>query len=218
MNSLKFQGLYLHFPPFTLKINWLNHSLLQGIFLTQGSNLGLLYCRQILYHLSHQGSPYNLLCLVKEVLTFLPSKANFQASQGSGFTCTWLSWPFMLLTWVLFFLGLNLSVLKRLVPYQFSSVQSLSRIRLFATPWTAARQASLSITNSRSLLKLIPLSRWCHPAISSSVFPFSSHLQSFPASGSFQMSQFFTSGGQSIGVSASASILPMNIQDWFPLG
>ena len=63
-----------------------------------------------------------------------------------------------------------------------------------------------------------PLSRWCHPTISSSVVPFSSHLQSFPASGSFQMSQFFASGGQSIGVSASASVLPMNIQDWFPLG
>ena len=63
-----------------------------------------------------------------------------------------------------------------------------------------------------------PLSRWCHPTISSSVIPFSSHLQSFPASGSFQMSQFFTSGGQSIGASASASVLPMNIQDWFPLG
>ena len=62
------------------------------------------------------------------------------------------------------------------------------------------------------------LSRWCHPTISSSVVPFSSYLQSFPASGSFQMSQFFTSGGQSIGVSASASVLPMNIQDWFPLG
>jgi len=62
------------------------------------------------------------------------------------------------------------------------------------------------------------LSRWCHPTISSSVVPFSSHLQSFPASGSFQMSQFFTSGGQSIGVSASASVLPINIQDWFPLG
>ena len=61
-----------------------------------------------------------------------------------------------------------------------------------------------------------PLSQWCHPAISSSVIPFS-HLQSFPASGSFQMSQFFTSGGQSIGVSASASVLPMNIQGWFPL-
>ena len=63
-----------------------------------------------------------------------------------------------------------------------------------------------------------PLSQWCHPTISSSVVPFSSRLQSFPASGSFQMSQFLTSGGQSIGVSASASVLPMNIQDWFPLG
>ena len=63
-----------------------------------------------------------------------------------------------------------------------------------------------------------PLSRWCPPTISSSVIPFSSHLKSFPASGSFQMSQLFTSGGQSIGVSASTWVLPMNIQDWFPLG
>ena len=63
-----------------------------------------------------------------------------------------------------------------------------------------------------------PLSRWSHPTISSSVIPFSSRLQSFPASGSFPVSQFFTSGGQSIGVSASASVLPMNIQDWCPLG
>ena len=62
-----------------------------------------------------------------------------------------------------------------------------------------------------------PSSQWCHPSISSSVVPFSSCLQSFPASGSFQMSQFFTSGGQSIGVSASASVLPMNSQDWLPL-
>ena len=61
-------------------------------------------------------------------------------------------------------------------------------------------------------------SRWSHPTISSSVVPFSSHLQSFPALGSFQMSQLFTSGGQSIGASASASVLPMNIQGWFPLG
>ena len=61
-----------------------------------------------------------------------------------------------------------------------------------------------------------PLSQWCHPTISSSVIPFFSRLQSFPASGSFQMSQFLISGGQSIGV--SASVLPMNIQDWFPLG
>ena len=63
-----------------------------------------------------------------------------------------------------------------------------------------------------------PSSWWCHPTISSSVIPFSSCLQSFPASGSFPMSQFFASGGQSIEASASASVLPMNIQDWFPLG
>ena len=63
-----------------------------------------------------------------------------------------------------------------------------------------------------------PSSQWCHPTISSSVVPFSSCLQSFPASGSFPMSQFFATGDQSIGVSASASVLPMNIQDWFPLG
>ena len=63
-----------------------------------------------------------------------------------------------------------------------------------------------------------PLSQWCHPTISSSVFPYSSHLQSFPASGSFQMSQLFTWVGQSVGVSSSTSVLPMNIQDWFPLG
>ena len=63
-----------------------------------------------------------------------------------------------------------------------------------------------------------PLSRWCRPTILSSVIPFSSCLQSFPASGSFPMSQFFASGGHSIGASASASILPMNIQDLFPLG
>ena len=63
-----------------------------------------------------------------------------------------------------------------------------------------------------------PLSRWCHPTISSPVLPFSFRLQSFPASGSFPVSQFFASGGQSIGASASASVLPMNIQNWFPLG
>ena len=63
-----------------------------------------------------------------------------------------------------------------------------------------------------------PLIQWCHPTISSSVVPFSSRLQSFPASGSFPMSQLFSSGGLSIRVSASASVLPMNIQGWFPLG
>ena len=79
-----------------------------------------------------------------------------------------------------------------------SSVQSLSHVWLFATPWTAARQASLSINNSQSLLNSYPPSWWCHPTILSSVIPFSSCLQSLPVSGSFQMSQFFTSGAQSI--------------------
>ena len=100
---------------------------------------------------------------------------------------------------------------------QFSSVQSLSRVQLFATPWIAARQASLSITNSQSYSDSCPSSQWCHPAISSSVVPFSSCSQSLPASGSLTMSQLFAWGGQSIGVSASASVFPMNIQDWSPL-
>ena len=72
--------------------------------------------------------------------------------------------------------------------------------------------------SSRTCSNSCPLSRWCHPSISSSVIPSSSCLQSFPATGSFQMSPFFPSGGQSIGVSALASVLPMNIQDWSPLG
>ena len=89
------------------------------------------------------------------------------------------------------------------------------------TPCTAACQASLSCTPSQSLLYLksiCPLSRWCHPTTSFSVILFSSCPQSSPASGSFLVSQFFASGGQSIGASASAAILPMNIQGWFPLG
>ena len=101
---------------------------------------------------------------------------------------------------------------------QFSSVQSLSRVWLFVTPWTAARQASLSITNSWSPTKPRSLSQWCHPTISSSVVPFPSCPQPFPALGSFPMSQLFPWGGQSIGVSASASVLPMNTQDWSPWG
>ena len=101
---------------------------------------------------------------------------------------------------------------------QFGTVQSLSCVWLFVTPWTAARQASLSITSSEVYPNSCPLSQWCHLTISSSVVPFSSCLQSFPTSQSFQMSQLFASGGQNIGVSASTSVLPMNTQDWFPLG
>ena len=95
---------------------------------------------------------------------------------------------------------------------QFSSVQSLNHVRLFVTPWNAARQASLSITNSQSLLKLMSIKSVMpsnHPTISSSVVPFSSHFQSFPASGSFPVSQFFPSGGQSYW-SFSFSISPSN--------
>ena len=92
-------------------------------------------------------------------------------------------------------------------------VQLLSRVQLFATPWTAAHQAFLSITISRSLLKLISIESVMPSNNPSSVIPFFSCLQSFPASGSFLMNQLFTSGGQSIGASASASVLPMNIQD-----
>ena len=91
----------------------------------------------------------------------------------------------------------------------FNSVQSLSHVRLFVTPWTAAHQASLSIINSWSFLNSCPLGRWCHPTISSSVIPFSSHLPSFPASGSFQISQLFSSDVQSIG-SFRFNISPSN--------
>ena len=96
----------------------------------------------------------------------------------------------------------------------FCCVLSFSHVQLFESPWTAACQASLSFTISNSC----PLSQRCYPTISSSVVPFSSHLQSFPASGSFPMSQFIPSGGKRIGVSSSASVLPMNVQDCFPLG
>ena len=95
-----------------------------------------------------------------------------------------------------------------------SSVQLLSHVRLLANPWTAACQAFLSITNSQSLLKLMSI-KLMMTTISSSVVPFSSCLQSFPASGSFPMSQLFAWGSQSIG--ASASVLPKNTQDWSPL-
>ena len=96
--------------------------------------------------------------------------------------------------------------------------QSLSRVWLFVTPWTAARQASLSFPPSGVCSNSCLLSQWYHSTISSSVIPFFSCLPSFPASRSFPMSQLFESGGQNIGVSASASVLPMSIQDWFPLG
>ena len=102
--------------------------------------------------------------------------------------------------------------------HQFSSVQSLSRVRLFATPWIAARQASLSITSSQSLLKLLSIESMMPSNHLILFHPFLLPHSTFPSIRAFQMSQLFTSGGQSIGVPPSTSVLPMNIQDWFPLG
>ena len=112
--------------------------------------------------------------------------------QCSAFFIVQLSHPYMLLLLLL---------------------SGFSCVQLFATPWTAARQASLSITNSQSLLKLLSIESVMPSNHLILCCPFSSCLQSFPASGSFLMRQFFASGGQSIGVSASTPLLPMNIQD-----
>ena len=98
------------------------------------------------------------------------------------------------------------------------SVQSLNCVWLFAIQWTASCQDSCPSPTPGAYSNSCSSIGWCHSTILSSVVPFSSHLQYFPASGSFQMSQLFTSCGQSIGVSASESVLPMNIQNWFPLG
>ena len=106
------------------------------------------------------------------------------------------------------------------LPYQYPSVQ-FSRSVVSNSLWHHGLQHArlpCPLLTPRAYSNSCPSSPGCHPAISSSVVPFSSCLQSFPASGSFQMSQFLTSGGQSIEVSASASVLPMHIQCWFPLG
>ena len=100
---------------------------------------------------------------------------------------------------------------------QFSLVESQSCPTL-CNPMDCSMPGFLIHHQLLEFTQTRPLSRWCHPTISFSVVPFSSRFQSFPASGSFQMSQLFASGSQSIGISASASVLQMNIQDWFPLG
>ena len=105
-----------------------------------------------------------------------------------------------------------------LIGYQFRTARLLSRVQLFAPHGLQHTRPPCPSPNPRVYSNSFPLSQWCHWAISSSVIPFFSRLQCFPASGSFQMSQLFPSGGQSTGVSASTSVLPMNIQDWFPSG
>ena len=106
--------------------------------------------------------------------------------------------------------------------YWYSSVVAVVKshncVQLLVTPWTAAHQASLSFTSPRVSSNSCPLSWWYHPITSSFAIPFSSCLQAFPASGSFLIHHFFASDGQSFGTSASASVFPMNVQGWFPLG
>ena len=104
------------------------------------------------------------------------------------------------------------------LPRWFSSIQLLSRVQLLASQGLQHARFPCSSPTPGACSNSCPWSRWCHPTISSSVVPFFSCLQSFPASGSFPMSQFFAWGGQSTGASASTAVLPMNIQDWFPLG
>ena len=155
-------------------------------------NPGLLHCRWNLYHLSHQGS--------------YPIRVAYPFSNGS-------SWP---RNWAVVFCtaGRFLSA-ELLSSVQFScSVVSDS---LRPHELQHARPPCPSPTPG-VYPNLCPSSQWCHPAISSSVIPFSSYPQSLPASGSFPMSQLFTSGGQSTGVSAAASVFPMNTQHRSPLG
>ena len=115
----------------------------------------------------------------------------------------------------------KISVVKAMVfsvvMYGCELLFSCSVVSNSATPWTAARQASLSFTISRACSNSCPLSWWCHPTIRSSVILFSSCFQPFQASGSSPVSRLLASGGQTVGASTSVSILPMNIQDWFPL-
>ena len=138
-----------------------------------------------------------------------PWTAAYQAPPSMGFSRQeyWSGVPFM-----------SCKIIKRSIVPCFSSVQSLSHVWFFVTPWTTAHQPPCPSPTPKVGPNPCPLSWWCHPTISSSVIPFFSCPQSFPASGSFPMSQFSTSGGQSIGVSASTSVPPMNIQDWSPLG
>ena len=134
------------------------------------------------------------------------------------FTGTWIYfWTFYSVPLVCLFMLQNhtVSTIDRISSVQFS--HSVVSDSLWPHGLKHARPPCPSPTPG-VYSNSCPLSRWCHPTVSSFVIPFSSCLQSFPASGSFQMSQFFASGGQSIGASVSASVLPMNIHDWFLLG
>ena len=163
-------------------------SLLQGIFPTQGSNPGLPHCRRILYQPSHKGRPK---LGVKLLISF-----------SKKLSLSWISSSWKTTT------------------RTFSSVQ-FSRSVMSNSLWPNESQHAKPPCPSPTPgvhPNSCASSRWCYPAISSSVVPFSSCPQSLPASGSFPMSQLFTWGGQTIGVLASTSVLPMNTQDWSALG
>ena len=165
-----------------------------------GKNIGVGRCVLLQGIFSTQG--------LNPCLLHLPELAG-------GFFITRVAWEALLFTyWPLIYLESNFTICG-IRSAQFSC--SLVSNSLQAHGLQHARLPCPSPT-PRACSNSCPSSRWCHPTISSSIVPFSSCLQSFPASGSFPMSQFFASGGQSIGVSVSAWVLWMNIWDWFPLG
>ena len=198
------------------------HFLLQGIFPTQGSNPGLLHCRQTLYRLSHQGRLY----LIN--ISFFPHYC---------ISCTWitivsiflpiLSLEFNLVlhlaSYLIFLHSFNtypLYLYYKLIYINSSSVQSNHSVMSYSLRPHEPQHTRPPCPSPTPGVhpNSCPLSWWCHPTISSSVIPFSSCPQFLPASVSFQISQLFASGGQSTGVSASTLALPMNTQDWPPLG
>ena len=168
-------------------------------------SLGLFYLYLRMNQIKWFSYPTPWLFLKLTVIHFFSESRNQQSPIFSSFhfTLTVCKGVKLDLCW-------EIDAVKRILD-TISSVQSLSHFWSFATPWTAAHQASLSFTISLSLLKLMSI-QLVMPS-PSSIIPFSFCLQSFPASGSFPMRQFFASGGQSIGASALASVIPMNIQD-----
>ena len=181
---------------------FLLHNLLQtssSLFLLWSHSSYCTYCLSFAIPPPWELFVWQVLCVIPGCSLMLPAQGNLKSEMTLLHPCHPLSHHVWCSLW-------------------FSSVQLLSCVWLFVTPWTAARQASPSITNSQSLLKLTSVESvmppnnliFCHPLL---LLP-----SIFPQSGSFPMSQFFTWGGQSIWVSASASVLPINIQQWFPWG
>ena len=206
--------------------------LLQGIFQTQGLNPGLLHCRQILHHLSHQGKKDPSVQFSRSVVSdslwphglFVVCQTSLSITNSQGFLkpisieSVMPSNHLILCHPLLHRLHCDIFINKTLYYVFFSSVQSLSHVWLFATPWTAAHQASLSITNSQSVLKLMSIELvmpynhliFCHPLLLlPSIFP-SIRVFSNESVLCIRWPKYWS-------FSASASVLSMNIQDWFPL-